>query len=453
VAGPTPVPRVCAPFLTAMRLLLLMLAAASPAAAGELSLSGQLRARVEVIDGQVRPGFAGDDVILAIRSTVRADYADGPVTLSAELRDARVHGTGPDSAVSSGDINVLDLVVLQARADLGDALGPGSRTVLTAGRMMLGIGSQRLVDPPDFRNATNSFTGVKVETGAGDWQVELAWAMPVLRLPDDRAEVLSNRWELDREGLDRQVWGAHAMRGNVLGPVGLGLTYVGYHERDRPGRPTRNRNLHTVGPWLFAPPRTGRLDLDAEAYVQWGSIRETVADDAPVQDVLAGFARVEIGYSFAGAWAPRVSFRYDWASGDRPGDRFTRFDRLFGNRVADFAVSGQYAAIGRANISSPGLRLGVGRGPTDGYVTARLLWADSATDSFSTTGVRDPTGASGRYAGAQVEGRVRHWLKRDRLRLDTAFAILFRGGLLVHAPNAPPGRTLLYMAPALVLSF
>jgi hypothetical protein len=187
--------------------------------------------------------------------------------------------------------------------------------------------------------------------------------------------------------------------------------------------------------------------------VQWGEVSASFAPDAPRLQVLAGFARAEIGYSFAGSWQPRLSFRYDWASGEGPGDRFTRFDRLFGNRVADFAVSGQYAAIGRANISSPGLRLGVRRGPTDGYVTARLLWAASATDSFSTTGVRDPTGASGRFAGAQLEGRARHWLKKDRLLLDTSFAILFRDGLLMDAPNAPPGRTLLYLAPAMVVSF
>lgn len=167
----------------------------------------------------------------------------------------------------------------------------------------------------------------------------------------------------------------------------------------------------------------------------------------------AGFAHVEAGYTLDTPWRLRISVRYDWASGDRPGGSFTRFDRLFGNRVADFAVSGQYAAIGRANISSPGLRLGVSSGPADGYVTARLLWADSATDSFSTTGVRDPSGRAGCWAGAQVEGRGRHWLIRDRLRFDMAFALLFRDGMLVEAPNAPPGRTLVYVAPAFIASF
>ncbi len=431
----------------------LLLAAAGPAGAGELSLSGQARARVELIDSQVRPGAAEDDLLLVLRLILRADYDAGPLALSAELRDSRVFGTRPDSAVSSNDVNAFEPVVLQARLELGDALGRNTRTSLTVGRILLGLGSNRLVDPPDYRNATNAFTGVKLETQAGPLAVEAAWAMPQQRRPDAPEDVRANRWALDREGTDRQVWGVHLFHREVIGALGAGLTYVGYHEHDRDGRPTRDRNLHAVGPWLFAPPRAGRFDLDAEAYVQWGTVSASLEPDAVRQEVLAGFARAEIGYSLPGAWQPRLSFRYDWASGDRPGARFTRFDRLFGNRVADFAVSGQYAAIGRANISSPGVRLGLQRGAMDGYLTARLLWADSATDSFSTTGVRDASGASGRFAGAQLEGRVRHWFTRERLRLDTAFAVLFRDGLLVQAPNAPPGRTTLYLAPALVWSF
>jgi hypothetical protein len=433
--------------------LLLMLATAAPGLAGDLTLSGSQRTRLEWIDGQVRPGFARNDAILALRTSLRLDYRDGPLTLNAELRDSRVHGSGPQSAASANDVNALEPVVLQARLEAGALLGAGTSLELTAGRMMAGLGTMRLIDSPDFRNATNGFTGLKAELEAPGLTIEALWALPQQRRPDAPDAVRANRPALDREGFDRQVWGVDFLAKRALGPLDAGFIYVGYGEADRPGRPTRNRQLHTLGPRLAAAAAPGRLDLDAEAYVQLGTIRSSLAAEAPRERVEAGFARVEIGYSFEAPWQPRLSVRYDWASGDRPGGAFTRFDRLFGNRVADFGVSGQYAAIGRANISSPGLRLGVQRGPTDGYVTARLLWADSATDSFSTTGVRDPGGRAGRFAGAQVEGRLRHWLIRDRLRLDTAFALLFREGLLVDAPNAPPGRTLVYLAPAVVASF
>lgn len=430
-----------------------LLAAAAPALAADWSVSGSQRMRLEWIDGQIRPGFASRDAILAIRTTLRLDYRDGPLTLTAELRDSRVYATAPDSAVSANDVNSLEPVVLQARVDAGDLLGDGTGLRLTAGRMATGLGSLRLIDPPDFRNATNGFTGIKAELALPRLALEALWAMPQQRRPDKPDDVLANRAALDREGFDRQVWGIDLLAERALGPLDAGLVYVGYAERDRPGRPTRDRQLHTLGPRLAAVPAPGRFDLDAEAYWQGGTIRTSIAADATRQRVNAGFAHVEAGYTLDTPWRPRISFRYDWASGDRPGGSFTRFDRIFGNRVADFAVSGQYAAIGRANISSPGLRLGAARGGTDGYVTARLLWADSATDSFSTSGVRDGTGRAGRWAGTQVEGRVRHWLIRDRLRLDTAFALLFRDGLLTDAPNAPPGRTLVYVAPAIVASF
>lgn len=433
--------------------LLLLLAAATPTEAGEFSLSGSQRTRLEWIDGQVRPGFARSDAILALRTIVRADYETGPLTLSAELRDSRVLFQRDRSAVSANDVNALEPVVLQARLDLGDVAGEGTGLVLTIGRMATGLGSGRLVDSPDFRNTTNGYTGARAELRAGAATFDLLWAMVQQRRPDEPGAVRANRPALDYEGLDRQVWGADLGVANAIGPADIGITYVGYAERDRPSRPTRGRRLHTIGPRLIIEPASGRFDVETEAFLQWGSLRDGLAPESDRLDVLAGFARIEIGHSFAGPWNPRLSFRYDWASGDRPGGRFTRFDRLFGNRIPDFGPSGIYAAIGRQNISAPGLRLAIARGPTEAYVTARLLWADSATDGFSTSGVRDPTGASGRFAGAHVEGRARHWLIRDRLRAEANFALLFRDGLLKTAPNAPPGRTTLYVAPALVASF
>ena len=44
---------------------------------------------------------------------------------------------------------------------------------------------------------------------------------------------------------------------------------------------------------------------------------------------------------------------------------------------------------------------------------ARCGWKES-TDTFASTGLRDASGASGRYAGTQFDTRVRYWLKPDR---------------------------------------
>ncbi|MBO0749135.1 MAG: alginate export family protein, partial [Porphyrobacter sp.] len=72
----------------------------------------------------------------------------------------------------------------------------------------------------------------------------------------------------------------------------------------------------------------------------------------------------------------------------------------------------------------------------DGFVAYRALWLDSATDSFAFTGVRDPSGASGKFAGHQVEARARYWLVPKMLRLETGGAVLFNGRFLDSAPNA-----------------
>jgi len=123
-------------------------------------------------------------------------------------------------------------------------------------------------------------------------------------------------------------------------------------------------------------------------------------------------------------------------------------------RRADLAPSGIYAALGRTNLQTLGLRLEAIASPRlDGFVTYRALWAAAATDSFSTTGVRDPTGAAGRFAGYQLDARVRYWVIPQSLRAEFNGDWLVKRGLLRDAPNATPFGDTLYVSFALTLSF
>ena len=128
---------------------------------------------------------------------------------------------------------------------------------------------------------------------------------------------------------------------------------------------------------------------------------------------------------------------------------------LFGMRRADLAPSGIYAAIGRTNIETGGVRLEVTPSARlDGFVHANLFWLDSATDSFSTTGVRDASGRSGRYGGEQLEGRLRYWLVPRALRFETNAVFLHKGHFLKAAPNAPAtAATSAYVSAAVTASF
>src|SRR3546814_6062142 len=120
------------------------------------------------------------------------------------------------------------------------------------------------------------------------------------------------------------------------------------------------------------------------------------------------FIHAEIVPQFDIACNPRVSLNYDRASGDRAGSCFGRFDSLYGVRLPDYGPSSIYGPLGRNNIDSPGVRLEVTPDKRwDGFVMYRANWLDSETDSFANTGVRDPGGASGRFGGHQIEGRVR----------------------------------------------
>jgi hypothetical protein len=83
----------------------------------------------------------------------------------------------------------------------------------------------------------------------------------------------------------------------------------------------------------------------------------------------------------------------------------------------------------------------------------RALWLDSATDAFGASGVRDPNGQSGRFAGQQIEGRVRYWLMPKIAQLDVGGAVLFKGRFLRDAPNAPPTGDTYYGYVGLNLSF
>jgi hypothetical protein len=171
-------------------------------------------------------------------------------------------------------------------------------------------------------------------------------------------------------------------------------------------------------------------------------------------DVRASFYHVEAGYSFAGPWKPRLSIEYDRASGDGPGGRYSRFDTLYGMRRADFAPAGLYAAIGRTNISSPGVRLELVPGKAaDAFISYRALWAAERTDAFSNTGVRDPSGTSGSFAGHQLDGRVRYWIVSKVLRGELNAVWLAKGRLLETAPNAASTRDALYVAASTQLHF
>lgn len=415
----------------------------------DLSITATVRTRMEGIEGQFRPTAARSDAMFSVRSTLAAEYDAGPVRFGGELWDTRAYGEAANSSITTSDVNALELVQAYTRIELGNwATGAGAgRGLLTVGRFTMDIGSRRLVARNRFRQTTNGFTGIDLEwTRHGGPRMQAFWTMPQIRRPDDAKGLRDNRVQWDLETTAVQFFGAHATLPHVLGGT---LEGYGYRlaERDGADSPTRNRRLWTTGLRLFAPPAPGNWDHDLEAARQFGTVRRSSsAGDLTDLEASAWFLHVEVGYTFKGGWHPHITALLDGASGDggRAG-QFGRFDTLFGARRFDFGPTGLFGAVQRSNILSPGWRMEVTpTARTDAMLTYRALWLENPRDAFATTGVRDATGASGRFAGHQIDARLRHWVVPGLLQADTGAAVLLKHGVLRDAPNAPPTGNTVY---------
>ncbi|MET0248342.1 MAG: alginate export family protein [Sphingobium sp.] len=419
------------------------------------SVSGATRLRYEAISGQSRVGFNKSDDLANLRTNVLARYRESDIEVAVELYDSRVWGDHVGTPVSTNEVNALEPVQAYISGTLKDTLGDGSKLTLTAGRMMLNLGSRRLVAADDYRNTTNSYTGLKLDLSAGGgWKGSFIYTLPQLRLPDALDDVRSAKVRVDKESFDLVLWGGQLSRTKMIGPATLELSYFHLGERDAPDRPTRDRSLNTFGARLMRDPGPGRFDYEVEFFNQTGTVSQSTSPTAQRQKVAAYFLHADAGYTFPGAWTPRLSIEYDRASGDKPGDRFGRFDTLFGMRRADLAPSGLYNALARTNIETIGVRLEAKPSKRlDWFATYRPLWLAARRDSFSSTGVRDASGASGDFAGHQWEARIRYWLVPTRLQFEFDGLLLAKGRFLQDAPNATEGRWTRYTSFNLIAIF
>lgn len=422
---------------------------------GGFDVSGSFRVRGDAIDGQFRPGKAEDDALLMLRTILKASYDAGPVEIVGELVDARVYNQDLDTPISTSDVNALEPLQAYVGLNLDQIVGGGYSGQLKAGRFTMDIGSARLIGRPDDSNFPPAYTGAMLDLETpGDGELTVFWTMPNTRLPKDAAELQDNEVKLDRSTSDVQFYGAHYGR-PLLGKVGGEIYAYRLDEQDAEGYPTRNRDLVTIGARLNRKPAAGKFDFDFEYARQIGDIRSgTAATDTTDIDVDAFFFEAQVGHKFSGGWSPRVSAHFDIASGDSPGGKYGRFDPLYPARRSEFGPTGVYGPISRSNLVSLGLR-GEAKPSSklDLMAMYRALWLDEASDSFASTSVRDATGASGKWAGNQLELRVRYKLIPDRLELEGGGAYLDKGRFLREAPNAPQTGDTRYGYVAVVTKF
>ena len=433
--------------MTRTFVLALLLCAASFAGAAEawrlqqamtlpdwVRLDGQYRARYETLHNQFRTGRTGGDQILNSRLSLKARVGTDVFGVMGELLDSRQALADAGTPLNAGHVNALELLQGYAELKLG-----GNRWRF--GRQILDVGGRRLLARNRFRNTINSFNGLEFRrpTERGG-EVRAFYGLPVLRLPRDAGSLLANESRLDRESFDLQ-FAALFLSVPELPLRSRGEVYLfGLYEDDSGRRATRNRRLLTPGWRWFRQSAVGAVDFELESAFQFGRSRATAAA-ADVTD-LRHFAHLQhaaLGYTFDVPWTPRVVGQFDYVSGDRnPGDGSNgRFDGLFGGNRFEHGPTGIFGEFGRVNILSPGWRLVLRPRPDLGVMFAhRGYWLASARAGQGRSGLVDATGASGSYAGQQLETRVRWEVVPRNVRLELGAVHVFHGGFMRNAPGA-----------------
>jgi hypothetical protein len=401
-----------------------------------LIVTASTRARFETVDGRPRPGFATSEDAFLLRTGIAVEYGPGPVAIGAEIIDSRAYDIRGATQIGNGDVDALELPQAYVKWRLTDPFANGTNVALQGGRFLINLGSGRLVATDEYRNTVNGFTGVQVDIEP-DRNTELVafYVLPQQRLPDEQDRIRHNAVVMDRESFDTVFFGAHLQRKKLFAGTQGEIAYYRLAERDGSDRETADRRLHTIDARLSREAKARKVDYDLEGAYQFGRVSESTMATAGKQSVAAGFVHAAAGYTFDTPLKPRVGLFYDYASGDRPGGKLGRFDTLFGSRRDDFGPSGTYGALARENISAPGVRFEARPGDRfELLADYRGIWLASRRDRFFN--VTDKTGGSGRFGGQQVEGRLRYWLIPKHLRLESNYALLFKGDFLKDAPQA-----------------
>ena len=415
-----------------------------------LTLSGSYRTRYETLDTQFRAGRNGSDQILLLRTTLRAAIARGPFTVVGELLDALAALDDRGTPISTGLVNTAELLQGFLRWQGANVLGLDGVSTATIGRFTMDIGSRRFVARNRFRNTINAFTGIDWQwQGKNGRQLRAFATLPVNRKPNTVLALRHNDAEFDEEDSGVKFWGLYLTEKFSWGDHGE-LFYFGLDEDDSNGRRTRNRELSTIGFRLYRKPRRSAFDYQVESVFQFGESRSSrLSTNVTDLDHFAHFQRAELGYSFAHNWRPRLLAQYDYASGDdRPIDGANeRFDTLFGARRFDFGPTSIYGPFARANINSPGLRLALKPASSvSSFIAYRAYWLASKRDAWTTSGVCDVSGGSGRFIGHQVELRIRWEAAPENIRIEGGVAHLFAGSFIHDASisNRQGDATYLY---------
>lgn len=422
-------------------------------------VKGQFRARLEnlserfkLVNGALRDGHGQ---IVVLRSLLALTLRDEFLSVTAELEDSRAYAFPEDEILSTGQVNAVELLQAFVEGRFTDAFTGGDETRVRVGRQTMDMGSRRFVARNRYRNTINSFLGANArwENNTGG-AVEAFFVHPTTRLPGngDQEALKNNEVQFDKEFANNRFWGVFGSHEDVAGDTNAELYYYGLDRNDVFNLAVADRKLHTFGTRWYRPATKGEPFWELEYAYQFGTSRSSKSATEDLNHS-AYLLHATAGYAFDHSSKLKVEALFDIATGDKdPNDgNNNRFDSLFGVPRFEFGPTGIFRGATRANIVSPGLRLtgDVAEGWTVN-LTQRPYYLESATDAWTTTGIRDVTGSSGRHFADITELRVRHPMLNGAARFE------FGGAYLASkefAENLGDGRDSIYTYVQVLLWF
>lgn len=272
------------------------------------SLGGEARVRYEGYDGAVW-GDAPDDGYLWLRLMPLAKVEAGPAAMVVQP----IVGYAIGVAGGPGPVDRTGIDLLQGYAELRQPIGEETRTSLRAGRMLIALGSQRLVGTRYGPNIPQPFEGIQASLTRGTIRIDLIHARAVLIGPDDFDDSSQGGRRL------RSIY----LTAEAVRDVHLDVYWIGYDEAaariaGQIGAEARN----TFGLRFFG--ERGRFSWNWETIIQRGTFAG--------RNIHAWSQATETVIAFPGTpLTPQLRLRANIASGDRSAtpDSVESFNAMF----------------------------------------------------------------------------------------------------------------------------
>lgn len=272
---------------------------------------------------------------------------------------------------------------------------------IKGGRQELSYGAQRLVGGFNWSNIAQTFDAGKVMLAFNpiDFNIDIfAGTKTPNKTPreaddfyDGSTNDLFAGYYATYKGVEKTTIEQYLLKRKTnkniaFGPVGAG-------ELDE----------YTLGARIKGNIGDSRFDYEFEAAKQWG--------DQDALDIDAAMAVAILGYTFDHAWKPRLSFEFDYASGDSDssdGDRET-FDNLFPTNHLHYGYM-DLASLQNLNnyrfqlTAKPMKKLAV-----QGDV--HLIYVDTSKDDFYSAGrttKRSTMAGAGTHVGNEVDLKAKY---------------------------------------------